>query len=397
MKRPSGPLVAMMLCTTIMVAAPRPASAAFFDSAIIVAAVNTMNQAMNRVISSIGNQISSTVSSSVSDLSNPNSLSTIMSKGFEQNANYSKAQVGAQQRIADAQNTAMAGFQKRIQDANIRDEHMMNPEFCAGLDTQQAMIAASKAARSGVEAIAIITDARGESGKGTPSYYGAGQGVAANMALHASRYCSQEDVDVGICSSVSTMPNADQHALSLFGQDTLSESGGIEAANDYATTLIQPVSPAAIRGQELSSTTGRELALKRRSYNSRMSLARYVMTFITSLESPNVTLNDTQQAELVSEGLPKVTQASWLQIMSLEVSRRVSNVAWNASLQGMPPATVMREIAIEQAQSNYLALQNYRMQMLNASLLATRVAQQEEAAIIHEPLPMPSPNLSNGQ
>jgi len=141
---------------------------------------------------------------------------------------------------------------------------------------------------------------------------------------------------------------------------------------------------------------GREAALRRRAYNARMSLSRYVMNFITSLEIPSINLTDVQKTEMQAEGMAVSDQASWLTSMSLEVNRRVSGVTWNKNLQQMPPATVMRELAIEQAQANYLALQNYRLGLFQSSLAATQVAQHEEESEAKRLAPIPSPNVNPG-
>lgn len=393
--RPNATIAAMLVCTTVLVVMPRPANA-FIGEAAVVVAISGLQKFTGQALNSMTNALNKQITGSLDSLTNPNSVSSLLSKGFTQLSNYEKAGVAAEQRIADASNTAMAEFLRRQQDTQVRDEHMMNPEFCTGLDGQQATIGASQSARSATRTIAQITDNRGEADAGTPSYYGKGQGVASSMALHGRRYCSQEDVTAGLCSALSRLPNADQRAISLFGQDTLSADGGVDAANDYSTTLIQPVAPAALRGEQLTSTSGREAALRRRAYNARMSLSRYVLNFITSLEIPSINLTDVQKTEMQAEGMTAADQASWLTSMSLEVNRRVSGVTWNKNLQQMPPASVMREIAVEQAQANYLALQNYRLQMFQASLAATRVAQHEEENNGDRIAPIPSPNVNPG-
>lgn len=388
-------LVGVAISATLIVLAPQRANA-FIGEAAVVAAVKALQSFTGKAMDSMTSKLKDSLSGNLTDLSNPNSVSSLLSKGFTQLSNYQKAGVAADERIADASNTAMAEFLRRQQDTEIRDEHMMNPEFCTTLDAQQGIIAASKAARTATEAIAIVSDNRGEAGPGSPSYYGKAQGVGASMALHARRYCSQDDVIAGLCSSLSRLPNADQRARSLFGQDTLSADGAVDAANDYATTLIQPVAPAALRGEQLTTTEGREAALRRRAYNGRMSLARYVLNFVTSLEIPSVPLTDAQKTEMTAEGITTADKASWLQAMSLEANRRVSGVQWNAQIQTMPPASVLRELAIEQAQSNYLALQNYRLQLFQTTLLATTVAQREEQGFGQKITPLPSPTVASG-
>jgi len=393
MTRTKHILIATAACIAVVSLRPHPAHAIIGEAAV-VAAISALQKFTGNALTSMTSSLTSSIESNLTDLTNPNSVSSLLTAGFTQNSNYQKAQVSAQAKLIDAQNTAMAGYLRKQQETVIRDEQMMNPEFCAGLDAQQSTMAAAKAARTAAGAIATVSDPRGEAGAGTPSYLGQAQGVDANMNLHLSRYCSTEDQAQGLCTSVSTLPNADQRASSLFGTDTLTTQTAIDAANDYATTLVQPVAPAALRGEQLSSVAGREAATRRRSYNSRMSLARWVIGYVTSLGVPSVELTADQKAEMTAEGLTAIDKASWLQAMSLEVNRRVSSVSWNSALQGMTPAAVMREVATELAQSNYLAMQTYRLNLYQASLSATRVAQQEEAGFKTGLTGMPSPTIT---
>ncbi|NHN93180.1 hypothetical protein [Acetobacter sicerae] len=385
--------IAAASCVCVLAVAPRPAHALISEAAV-VAAIKALQSFTGNALNTMTKNLTDSIDSNLTSLTNPNSVASLLTKGFTQTANYAKAQVGAQSQLIDAQDAAMAGFLRRQQETEIRDEHMMSPEFCAGLDAQQSTIAASKASRSAVIAITKITDPRGEAKKGTPSYYGKSQGSDALTSLHLRRYCSSDDVDAGLCTAVSQNPDADQHAASFFASDTLSADGGVDAANDYATTLIQPIAPAALRGEQMTSIRGREVATRRRSYNSRMSLARWVAAYVTSLGVPSVTLTSDQKAEMTAQGQQPLEKASWLQVMALEVGRRVSSVAWNASLQKMPPASLLREIATEMAQSNYLTLQNYRLGLYQATMSATRIAQEEEAAFRDGLTPMPSPTIN---
>ncbi|WP_291366610.1 hypothetical protein [Acetobacter sp. UBA5411] len=389
------PLVCMIVGASLVALLPQKAEA-FIGEAAVVAAVQALQKFTGTAIGNMTKNLTKTLDDNLTDMTNSGSLANILSRGINQLSNYDKAGIAASERIADASNTAMAEFLRRQQDTEIRDQHMMNPEFCTTLDAQQGIIAASKAARTSTEAIAIVSDNRGEAGPGSPSYYGKAQGVGASMALHARRYCSEDDVSAGLCSSLSRLPNADQRARSLFGQDTLSADGAVDAANDYATTVIQPVAPAALRGEQLTTTEGREAALRRRAYNGRMSLARYVLNFVTSLEIPSVPLTDAQKTEMTAEGITVADKGSWLQAMSLEANRRVSGVQWNAQIQTMPPTSVLRELAIEQAQANYLALQNYRLQLFQTTLQATTVAQREEQTFGQKLTPLPSPAITSG-
>ena len=295
----------------------RPAYA-IFDSISIVAAITALQTATEKLFSALGDQ----VTSSLTDLTNPNSVSSMLRNGFQQLTNYSKAQVGANEQIADASNSVMANYMKQMRNTEIRDEHLPSGEFCTTLDSNQTAVAASTQARTVAGAIEAVTDPRGEAAPNTPSYFGRSQGVEANSQMHLQKYCADPDVQAGLCSSLSKFPNGDERASSLFGKDTYAD-GGVDAANDFATNLIQPVAPAALRGDQLTSVSGKEAWTSRRSYNARMSLARSVLDYTIGQQTPAVTLTADQQAEMQAEGQTPVTQASWLQAISIEVNRRV--------------------------------------------------------------------------
>ena len=378
-----GLLAGTMFGAVVLSSAP---AKAIGEEAEIVLAIGALQKAIGSWFDNLTGQLT--------DLTNPNSLSTMLSNGFSQLSNYMKASVGAQQQIADANNVVQATAMKQLRDVQIRDEQTPSPEFCTTLDSNQSIVAASSQSRILLTAITDVTDPRGEAAPGSPSYYGTAQGVQANTNLHLQRYCSAADQQAGLCTAVSKYPNGDQRAFSLFGQDTFTADGGVDAANDYATTLIQPVAPAALRGDQINSTSGKEAWVQRRSYNGRMSLARTVTAYIEGIHTSSVTLTPDQQAELKAEGQPALTTGSWLQAISLEVNRRVSGVKWAAMIQQMPPATVVREIATELALQNYIALQNYRVAMFNASLGATQLATTTEQGF-KGVTPMTSPTIAS--
>ncbi|MDT8278803.1 hypothetical protein RQ734_22360, partial [Roseomonas mucosa] len=180
---------------------------------------------------------------------------------------------------------------------------------------------------------------------------------------------------------------------SLYGADTLNGETGVNAANDFATNLVQPVVPAALRGDQLTSVNGQDAAARRRSYTARMSLARDVLNYSIAVQAPSVTLTAAQQQQMQDQGRTPVTTASWLQAMDLEVSRRVSSVSWAASLQAMPPASVSREIAMELAMSNYLALQNLRIGLYSSAVQASLLAATSERQL-SPAVQMPSPSIA---
>jgi hypothetical protein len=350
--------------------------------------------ALQSAVTGAINSMEKSVTDALTSLANPASVSSLLTAGFTQMANYSKASVGAQQQITDASNTAMARFQRDVRNSQIRDQQTPNVQNCTALDSGQVVTAASLQGWRTGQTIEAVMDPRGEAVIGTPAYYGAGQAMEAAGQVHLSRYCSTTDAEAGLCTAAATATqNADQRASSLFGADNLIDQNGVNAANDFGTNLIQPIVPAALRGDQLTSINGQDAAARRREYNARMSLARSAINLAIGQQTPGVILTAQQQQLLTNEGLTPPASGSWLQALSLEATRRISDVTWAAGLQAMPPASVEREIATELALSNYLAMQQYRVSLLHATIAATQLSATEETTF-HPTTEMPSPPMA---
>ena len=164
---------------------------------------------------------------------------TLLLQGFTQNANYSKAQVGAIQQIVDASNTANARFARDMRNAQIRDEQTASPTHCAAIDggvsTQSASIGAFQVGQT----MAAIHDTRGEAGPGMPSYYGQAQGVASMWAAHVGQYCDTTEGAANLCpNGVSANPDADQKASNLFGNGAYADQTAVNTAKDRRSTRV---------------------------------------------------------------------------------------------------------------------------------------------------------------
>ena len=361
--------------------------------------------AVDKAMQLIQNQINSTLGtiSSQLGLSGPigqllgsnqfGSVTTLLQQGFTQISNYQKAQVDAHSQLLDGSNLAMTRVQRDFRNAQIRDEHTVGSLNCAALDGGQAVVTGAAQSWKVAQSISAVTDNRGEAGQNQPAYYGSAQATQANNELHFSRYCSPVEAVAGLCS-VSQNSNGDQRASTLFGSGTLNGQDGVNAANDYATMLLQPVVPAALRGDQLSSAIGADAAAKRRAYNARMSLAHAVTNYAIGVQSPSVTLTSTQQQEMQNEGLTPTATASWLQAVMLDANRRYASTNYAAQLASMPPNSVNREIATEIAETNYLLVQLFRIELMHATTDAAHMA----ATVEHDFQPavqMPSPTVSN--
>ena len=348
--------------------------------------LGTINDGLNSLLGSKG---------PLATLMGNNAYGTVqqlLQEGFTQEANYSKATVGAMENITDASNEAMAQYDLQLRDAQIRDEQTASPTACTALDNGVSVQAAAVQGYDVGFTLQQIHDVRDESGPGTPSYYGQAQGVASESQEHLTDYCDQNDVAAGLCNSYNiATADADQRFSSLFGSGTYANQTAVTTAKDYAINLIEPVAPAALRGDQLNSIAGQDAAVLRRSYNARMSLAQSVIDDIIGMQAPSVPLTSQQQAYLAELGLPQETTGSWLQVLQINAECRASDINWNAQLQNMPPAAVQREVALELALNNYLQFQIFEIDLKNAAINATNLAQTAQ----HDFQPavqMPAPN-----
>lgn len=379
--------VALSVALGAITVAPRSAHAAWptFD-ALVHAAI----QAMQNVLQNAVNRVESAVTGGLTNLES--SLNSVLERGFSQVSNYQRAQVGAQQQIADAANLAQARVQRDFRNAAIADEHTPSPNACASLDGGVAAQAASVQGYAVARAVARVHDARGAAGPGMPSHNGVAQGVASMAQLHLAHYCNAMDAAAGLCASPSANPDGDQQASSLWSGGTYADQAAVNAAKDHATLLVQPVAPAAIRGDMLASAVGQEAALRRRAYNARMSQAFHYVDRVLGTQVPAVPLSPEQQRWLGAQGLPAQAEGSWLQVLQIESERRAGDVAWNANLEASPPATVAREIARQQALTNFLLFHILKDGMQRGTIAAAGLAEVVDRN--HDPaVRMPSPDL----
>ena len=385
--------IAIVAGGVLFFAKPAYADLPVIDPASIAKEIEQIN-----ILGTINNGLNSLLGSKgpLATLMGNNAYGTVqqlLQEGFTQEANYSKATVGAMENITDASNEAMAQYDLQLRDAQIRDEQTASPTACTALDNGVSVQAAAVQGYDVGFTLQQIHDVRDESGPGTPSYYGQAQGVASESQEHLTDYCDQNDVAAGLCNSYNiATADADQRFSSLFGSGTYANQTAVTPAKDYAINLIEPVAPAALRGDQLNSIAGQDAAVLRRSYNARMSLAQSVIDDIIGMQAPSVPLTSQQQAYLTELGLPQETTGSWLQVLQINAESRASDINWNAQLQNMPPAAVEREVALELALNNYLQFQIFQIDLKNAAINATNLAQTAQ----HDFQPavqMPAPNV----
>ncbi len=356
---------------------------AWADLPVVDIVTDALMQALNKLTNDAITQVQTAVTG----------VGDTLTRATDQITRNVRGTVAAQEQIQDAANTAMASYQRNLRNADIVANHVVTPAACLALDGGQSVSVSGRQADAFSRNVGAITNPRGEGGPATPAWEGAGQAAMANVQQHLARYCSAADVQAGLCPAVSPLENADQRADSFIGTPTYGDQAAINAANDYLTTLLQPVPPGALRGDPRKSMAGLQEEEDRRTYNASMSLARKVATDIFASRAPTVQLTPEQQQQMQAEGRPQEQTASWYDALSLEVTRRYGSQAWATSLEQMPTAPViLREVAREQALDNYIALKTYQRldqiaAMAAAQLAATATARFQQARTPTMPIP----------
>lgn len=390
MSRPSSRLAqVLMLCGIFFLGqffGPAPAQAFGFDIAPILGAISTAQGAITSVTTTAQKVLNGSLGL----------INDKLGMGVSQITNYLKGQVGAQQQIADANNMVQAELAKEVRHTEIQDLHAVNRQDCLNLEGGQAQIIAARKSDDVALALDITKGARTRAEKGTPSWAGSGQGAQANNNAHFGKYCDDAEADAGLCTIASdTMKGADQAATSLFTPPVYSGQDAIDRANAYAVTLIEPVAPAAQRGSAITSTQGQQLMPFRRSYNAAMDLSHMIVDHVLSQRAETVTLTAAQKAEAQREGITVTDKGSSSEETELEVNRKYSGTDWQADLQAMSSdKSVLIQIALLDAQRNYILWNSYKLQEMTAVAEAKRLAiAADEALSRHSAgtLPVPSP------
>lgn len=334
---------------------------------------NPISDAISWAINAVQRAAILTVDASINAMGELNY--TTLVAGFNQLTNYLKGQTASQVQITDASNTAQAQFARSVRNADIAAGHAVSPAACLALDAGKTIATASLGTTQTVAVLSGVSDPRGEGAPRTPAYHGAGQAAEANRRYHLSRYCSQVDVEAGLCGAVSPLENADQRALSVFGQATYADQDRLNAANDYALTLIQPTAQPPLRGDARKSENGAQLEQDRRNYNARMSLASGAMNTLVAWRTGTARLTPEQQAQQRAMGQAATDTASAFEATELEVLRRHGNAAWGVSLERMTTAPViLREIARQLALQAHLTWSDTKLRMLELGLAAGHTA-----------------------
>lgn len=379
----SSALIGFGLVIGLSLGDARPANAFGFDGAAIVAAVNSMSKLMNGAIGEVQKAVQSGLSA----------LNGLTGQGFTQLSNNLKAQIGAQEQIANANNIVQAQTLRDLRNAQVRDDHTANREDCLNLQGGQAQVIAVRNAQQVAQALGNGNTLRSIGAPGYPAWEGSARSAQAANQAHFATYCDDADAEAGLCTvAQGSLKDADISATGVIDNATLEEAPDRDAANAYLHNLIQPVAPAALRNAQRSSAAGQNMLPQRRSYDAAMALANRIGAEVFSWHTPTVALTDAQKQEAAHDGLPATGRASNWEVTELEVNRRYSGQQWQMDLQAMPQKSVLVQLALMQAQQNWLSWQRLKLEQQLALGVARLIATGAEDHLAHAGT-MPTPEI----
>jgi hypothetical protein len=316
----------------------------------------------------------------------------------------SSVRIGAvqtQQQVANATNTTMADFQTSLSEQQILRNHIVTPATCAAVDSSQAAAVGQQQAAITLDGVQNQLDRRGEGQPGTNGHEGWAQSRQSTLIGHVQAYCSDLDVENGLCNAAepAAWQSRDQQARSLFSIPTFNQDSS-DAADAYATNLIEPAVPAAVRADQTKTQPGQDIMIARQQYNSGVSLARYVIADILASHAPTISaVPPDLQRQRQFDGQPASDTASWWDATNLYL-RYHSTLTYHNALQRMGSASAVdREIAQSINTANNIAWASYNRLDQIAALLASSLSYQamERYRQIDRREPsLPTPQIAQG-
>lgn len=282
------------------------------------------------------------------------------------------------EQVANATNTTMADFQISLSEQQILRNHIVTPATCAAVDSSQAAAVGQQQAAVTLDGVQNQLDRRGEGQPGTNGHEGWAQSRQSTLIGHVRTYCSDLDVENGLCNAADPVvwQDRDQQARSLFSIPTFNQDSS-DAANAYATNLTEPAVPATVRADQANTQPGQDIMAQRQQYNASVSLARYVIADILASHAPTITaVPPDLQRQRQLDGQPASDTASWWDATNLYLRYHSTLTCQNALQRLGTPAAVDREIAQSINTGNNIAWASYSRLNQIAALLATSVSYQ---------------------
>ncbi len=205
--------------------------------------------------------------------------------------------------------------------------------------------------------------------------------ASARLATRRELYCSEADAARGLCDSPveERLQNADINAGTLMDNGTL-DPDMQRAAQEFCTNFTRPVPPRALSGAGADTAAGEIVAIRRISYDSRVSLARQVCHQMIAQQTQTMDLNEWAEAvEVDAESLnAEADGISVYDLIRIEVTRRYGNPNWVTETLGRDalPVNLQKEIAMMIGLSLFLDWERYEMERRMAANMAALVASQ---------------------
>lgn len=193
----------------------------------------------------------------------------------------------------------------------------------------------------------------------------AGQRQKEVIDTHNNLYCSKEDSDRNRCTAVNSkvMQDADVNAGTLLApanDSTYSEDEAL-AAKDFIKMVTNPVPHEMLPPAFEKTAAGKSFVLAQRIAQAQMSVADFSLS---SIETSH---------EVSTEGEANgLSMIGWL---SKSIRERFANPEWNQTMaSASDPAVILRDIAIQMSQKNYLDFLAYQQSERMEAVLATQLA-----------------------
>lgn len=194
---------------------------------------------------------------------------------------------------------------------------------------------------------------------------------------HASKYCSQEDADLGRCQATDpSLQNADVRADTLL--NTPAYAGGqAEAAGAFVRNLTNPVPTQMIPRALEATPQGKTFIAGQYIEQARASLAAHSLNTQFAERTPVKGLG-------TAAGLNKA-DVSRQELMEILVRGRFESPAWYKMVASFSTENLLREANKMQAQALMADLQRYktdeRISVLTAGYLAITANQDADARL----------------
>lgn len=184
---------------------------------------------------------------------------------------------------------------------------------------------------------------------------------------HISKYCSQQDVDLGRCSRPvdPSMQNADVRADSTLNTSSYT-SDQIAAAQAFVNNVVNPMPTQNIPKNWESTSQGKTFVAGQYIEQARASVAANSLNASIAERTPIQGLG--------SAAMLNKADVSEMELIESQVRGRFESPAWYKMIASLSLENMMREVVKIRALQAQMDLNNYRRNERIEALLATNLA-----------------------